>query len=155
MIEEHEQDQDRLTGTIKFYKENEGYGFIASDDQDYYFRITSVIGESVPHAGDRCEFFVVEDRKGKGKGKNKKAEQITITKKNQNSDKNDNKIVCPGCGRKIVPRMSFYRGAPDKSFCPFCGAQIKDFGGCAGVFLLGIVGSISFLMFIVYNLCGK
>ena len=42
-----------------------------------------------------------------------------------------------------------------RSFCPVCGAQIKDFGGCAGVFLLGMVGSMSFLMFLVYNLCGK
>ncbi|MDD2368630.1 MAG: hypothetical protein PHQ90_04950, partial [Sulfuricurvum sp.] len=37
------------------------------------------------------------------------------------------RINCPSCGKKIVPRMVTNQGQPDKTLCPYCGTVIKKF----------------------------
>lgn len=42
----------------------------------------------------------------------------------------DDRINCPECGKKIVPRMITYNGSPSKSVCPYCATTIKEFSKC-------------------------
>lgn len=32
----------------------------------------------------------------------------------------DDRIICPHCGRRITPRLSFQYGEPYRSYCPYC-----------------------------------
>jgi cold shock CspA family protein len=46
-----------MKGTVKFYKDDKGYGFIATDGLgDLFFHISDVIGAKPPARGDRVEF---------------------------------------------------------------------------------------------------
>ena len=50
--------------------------------------------------------------------------------KEENFAKNDDRVICPGCGKKIVPRLVVYQGSPQKSLCPYCACVIKSFTRC-------------------------
>lgn len=59
----------RLTGTVKWFHAEKGYGFIRRDDAelDVFVHITQVVGdgpERVLDEGQRVEFHVGEGRKG-------------------------------------------------------------------------------------------
>jgi cold shock CspA family protein len=53
-------------GTIKFYKHENGYGFIKTEDRtDYFFHISDLIDENYrPRPDDRVRFTVVTAKKG-------------------------------------------------------------------------------------------
>jgi len=59
-----------LTGTIKFFNAERGYGFIKPDDggRDVFVHITAVesAGLKVLNEGQRIIFEVEPDKKGKG-----------------------------------------------------------------------------------------
>ncbi len=52
------------TGTVKFFNESKGYGFIVEDDSntEYFVHVTGIIDEV--REGDAVEFELIEGRKG-------------------------------------------------------------------------------------------
>jgi len=62
--------QHPYEGTVKFYSQEKGFGFIGSKSLklsgDTWFHITAVIGENPPKVGEKVTFSVLEEmRKGK------------------------------------------------------------------------------------------
>jgi cold shock CspA family protein len=55
----------KLTGTVKFYKEDRGYGFISTTDRDIFFHISQWVHETEPCKGDRVEFIEDVGRDGR------------------------------------------------------------------------------------------
>ena len=53
-----------MTGTVKFFNESKGYGFITDSDsgQDYFVHISGLIDEV--RQGDSVEFELKEGKKG-------------------------------------------------------------------------------------------
>lgn len=39
----------------------------------------------------------------------------------------DDRVVCGGCFRSMVPRVLTYRGDIQRTVCPFCGVTYLDF----------------------------
>ena len=116
-----------MQGTVKWFSQEKGFGFITPESGgDHYFNVQSVNGASLPSNGDKVSF----DSKPGNKGP--RAFNITIISKavSSNSRPNDDRINCPNCDKKIVPRMITYRGEPEKSVCPYCAATVKKFGSC-------------------------
>ncbi len=54
-----------MTGTVKFFNESKGFGFITSDDtgNDIFVHVTAIEGESL-NEGDKVEYVEEEGRKG-------------------------------------------------------------------------------------------
>ena len=122
-----------MKGKIKFFKEQEGYGFILGENgNEYYFNVHDIKSfDTPPRMGDLAEFNVKEST---AKNKKDKAFDVEITKgestesiSRKENRHRDDRITCPHCGRKIVPRLVTYRGAPEKSLCPYCGTKIETF----------------------------
>jgi len=121
-----------MQGTVKWFSSEKGYGFITSDSgEDHYFNVQSINGASLPSNGDRVNF---ESKLG---NKGPRAFQVTITEKTsiQSNARIDERINCPSCNRKIVPRINFYQGKPEKSYCPFCAAEVQDFTSTSSCFI--------------------
>ncbi len=59
-------DENKLTGTVKFYKADSGYGFVkAEDGNEYFFHFSSLVDQSYqPSQDDAVQFELVEGRKG-------------------------------------------------------------------------------------------
>ena len=36
-------------------------------------------------------------------------------------------VVCPSCGKKMIPKLHLYMGKPSRSFCPHCGMKYQEF----------------------------
>ncbi len=53
------------TGTVKFYNETKGFGFIVDDDsnQEIFVHVTGLGGRKI-RENDRVEYEVVDGRKG-------------------------------------------------------------------------------------------
>ncbi|MGX1928283.1 MULTISPECIES: cold-shock protein [Flagellimonas] len=54
-----------MTGTVKFFNESKGYGFITNDDtgKDIFVHVTALNGVSL-NEGDKVEYQEEEGRKG-------------------------------------------------------------------------------------------
>ncbi len=54
-----------MEGTVKFFNESKGYGFITNDDtkRDIFVHVTGLNGETIQE-GDRVEYEETEGRKG-------------------------------------------------------------------------------------------
>ena len=54
-----------MTGTVKFFNESKGYGFITNDDtgKDIFVHVTALNGVELKE-GDKVEYQEVEGRKG-------------------------------------------------------------------------------------------
>lgn len=123
-----------MKGTVKFYNSEKGFGFIYTNESsnDIYFSINDWKNPSVPNGNDDVEFQTVNDKKGL------KAINISITRsaeakgeeKKKSYNSNDDRINCPNCNKKIVPRMITYKGEPEKSVCPYCATTIQKFSNC-------------------------
>ena len=114
----------KLKGTIIFYDRTKGFGFVnGSNGQRYHLGFNAITGEWIPVAGDRVEFIV-----SKRLNKQGQAQSIETIELLSHGDVQDNgKELCPHCGKRVNPRMTFYRGAPCASYCPLCGGKIKQF----------------------------
>ncbi len=124
-----------MKGLVKWFSNEKGYGFITSDSgKDHYFNVRSVVGAELPTNGDAVEF---ESKIG---NKGPIAVTVKITGKavnpNQFERPRDDRINCPGCDKKIVPRMITYRGEPDKSICPYCATTVQSFGSNLVVYIV-------------------
>lgn len=127
-------EKDFLTqkGFIQFYKPNEGYGFVVSESgETYYFSIHRFKDKDIPQTGRYVCFIPSKKPVARGKKPNIESLWYDIEKQGQTklpkSDKEDSRVRCPHCGKLVMPRMSFYQGAPDASYCPLCGGLIKEF----------------------------
>lgn len=115
-------------GQVKWFSAEKGYGFITdSSNTDFYFNVKSINGATLPETGDHVLF---EPRQGTKKGP--RAANVTISKKLAlpKPRKTDDRVICPGCSRRIVPRLIVYRGDPQRSVCPYCATTVRDFGWC-------------------------
>ncbi|MGY5850729.1 cold-shock protein [Salegentibacter sediminis] len=54
-----------MEGTVKFFNESKGYGFITNDEtgRDIFVHVTGLDGETL-NEGDKVEYVEVEGRKG-------------------------------------------------------------------------------------------
>jgi cold shock CspA family protein len=120
-----------MRGTVKFYSRDKGYGFIFTDqhDRDIYFKISEWKNPSAPNSNDIVEFETKPGRKGL-EAINIKCIRSDQQRKQAQREASDERVTCPSCGKKMVPRISFYHGKPQASFCPYCGTKIKDFPAC-------------------------
>ncbi len=118
-------------GTIKFYNSEKGYGFIFTNGhyEDVFFHINDWKNPSAPNTDDDVEFELFLD-KTKYKAINIVITKTSSQKKQEERNKNDDRIICPGCGKKIVPRLITYQGNAERSVCPYCATQIQKFSGC-------------------------
>lgn len=55
----------KMEGTVKFFNESKGYGFITNNDtgKDIFIHVTNLDGESL-NEGDKVEYVEEEGRKG-------------------------------------------------------------------------------------------
>lgn len=125
-------EKDFLTqkGFIQFYKPNEGYGFIVSESgETYYFSILRFKDKDIPQTGRYVCF--IPSKKPVARGKKPNIESVwydeTRTNETKATNANDSRVKCPHCGKLVMPRMTFYAGRPDASFCPLCGGLIRRF----------------------------
>lgn len=118
-----------MKGTIKFYNTEKGFGFIFCEEtnEDVYFHINDWKNGSVPNGNDNVEFELSTSKNGKSKAINVTLTKSANDKKQENYAKNDDRIICPGCGKRIVPRIIIYQGSPTKSVCPYCATTVKNF----------------------------
>lgn len=62
---------DKLSGTVKFFNPDKGFGFITRDDGqgDVFVHITDIKSSGIEDMGegDRVEFDLGDGKKGKGK----------------------------------------------------------------------------------------
>lgn len=147
-----------MQGTVKFYNKEKGYGFIYSDEteRDYFFGISDWKNSSEPKANDDIQFDIVDSKNSKKKAINIKVIKSSIIKKQEAYAKSDDRINCPSCNKRIVPRMITYRGSPEKSVCPYCSVLIKRFSypiidyllrRGLGIGIVLVVAGASFLKF--------
>mgnify|MGYP001377464751 CR=1 FL=1 len=117
-----------MQGTVKWFSQQKGYGFIATEEgKDYHFHVRGVNGSELPNAGDTVEFTPKQGKKGL------RAVNVEIIKRKQRNTRpknKDDRINCPHCNKKIVPRLVTYRGEPEKTLCPYCGGVVKSFSDC-------------------------
>ncbi len=136
-----------LTGKIKFYHKDKGYGFIYSkiSNQDYYFNIKDINNGDIPNENDVVTFDTMDNPKGIT------AIDITITyKTNTNKhSKDDSRVTCYNCKRKIVPRVVFQRGSAMYSVCPFCGRIYKRFINFYISLFIIFLGILLFFIFFI------
>ena len=113
-----------MKGKVKWFSREKGFGFITGEDGiDRFFNVQSIKGSELPNYGDIVEFEHQEGKKGT------RATNVVIIEKSKHSQRDD-RVICPYCGKKMVPRLITYRGSIQKSVCPFCGGTYKDFSRC-------------------------
>lgn len=131
-----------MEGKVKWFSKEKGFGFVVGDDGvERYFNVKDVIGAELPQTGDVVSFKHLDGKKGP------RATSITII--NNNKSNTDDRVVCPHCGKKIVPRIITYQGSLERSICPFCGGVYKDFMNHSWIVFL-IIFVIIFI-FIIFN----
>jgi len=61
----------------------------------------------------------------------------------------DDRVTCPSCQRRVVPRLTFENQEPRASWCPMCGKKVEDFfySGDAGLAVLILIGVFLFFMY--------
>jgi cold shock CspA family protein/DNA-directed RNA polymerase subunit RPC12/RpoP len=132
-----------VQGKVKWFSSEKGYGFITVDnDEDFYFHVSNICGSSLPNNGDLVSF---EPKTGK---KGLKAQNVVIKPQNYHKERQgvDERVDCPGCSKKIVPRLVFQGGEPVKSVCPYCAATVKRFEKDKTLF---VVVAIIIVIFII------
>ena len=117
-----------MKGTIKFYNSEKGFGFIFTTQhyEDVFFHINDWKNSMAPNLNDDVE-FEMKLEKAKYKAIDIFVTKTSTQKKQEEKDKNDDRLICSGCNKRIVPRLITYKGSPDRSVCPYCAATVKNF----------------------------
>lgn len=111
-----------MKGKVKWFSSDKGFGFIVSESgDDHYFNVKGVKGAELPSNGDEVEFSSKLGNKGP------RAFDVVITNKAKKAITTDDRINCPSCNKKIVPRMITYAGKAERSICPYCAAEVRNF----------------------------
>jgi CspA family cold shock protein len=141
-------------GTIKWFSQEKGYGFIdGNDGVRRFFHVADTMGDFSPKTGNFILFEPREDRKGpRAVGIHLNPDSLVEVGRTRL----DGRISCPHCSRLIVPRMTFWYGRPNRSFCPYCAGEVRNFlrEGPAGIFLEMIVRVVFFFAYVMSFLTG-
>ena len=142
-------------GTIKWFSPEKGYGFIDGDDGvRRFFHVADIVGDFSPKTGNFILFESREDRKGpRAVGVRLNPDSLVEVSRTRS----DGRISCPHCSRLIVPRMTFWYGRPNRSFCPYCAGEVRNFfrEGPAGIFLEMIIQVTLFSAYVVTFVIGS
>lgn len=136
-------DKPEFKGFIISYNSENGYGFVRGEDgEDYYFKIHAFKENSLPQVS-RQVIFTLGNTPAK-KGQNPPISWLkydsTATSEKHPVNKDDSRIQCPHCGKKIIPRMVIINGTPYSSHCPICGGKVRQFqSGCLTIFVVMVV----------------
>ncbi|WP_418356979.1 cold-shock protein [Shewanella basaltis] len=133
-------------GKVKWFSQEKGYGFITSNSGvDHYFNVQAINGANLPSNGDNVSFESISGNKG-AKAANVSIERRVIRPKPRQVD---DRVNCPSCNKKIVPRMITYQGNPQKSICPYCAALVKNFQPDSNNWGCFIAIAVVFLLFLI------
>lgn len=135
-------------GFIISYNSEKGYGFVRSEDgEDYYFKIRAFKENTVPQVSRQVIFALGNTYK---KGQNPPISWLKYdpiaTNEKHSINKDDSRIQCSHCGKKIIPRMVIMNGAPYSSHCPICGGKIKQFQ------TVNVIIAFAITIFIVFSI---
>ena len=126
-----------MNGTVKWFSEQKGHGYlIGEDEQEYHIPIKAVKGVVLPSNGDKVTFEPSRNDRGLTVknlvivAKSTAAPANNPISNNNQNRNNDERVVCTGCNKKMIPRLVFNRGIVSKSVCPYCATTYKDFGYC-------------------------
>jgi CspA family cold shock protein len=141
-------------GTIKWFSQEKGYGFIdGNDGVRRFFHVADTVGDFSPKTGIFILFEPRQDRKGpRAVGVRLNPDSLMEV----GPTHPDGRVSCPHCSRLIVPRMTFWYGRPNRSFCPYCAGEVRNFfsEGPAGVFLRMIIQLVFFSAYVVTFVIG-
>lgn len=133
---------EQQQGTVKWFNNKDGYGFITDENNvDHYFNVKNIIGADLPQNGHKVEFVAKQGKKGPAAVDVK----LGSAPEKARSKRQDDRISCPGCDKKIVPRIVFDHGRATHSVCPFCATTVKQF---SSDFVIWIVIGILMLAFL-------
>lgn len=122
-------------GKVKWFSREKGFGYIVGNDGiEHSFNIRDIQGAELPHNGDLVHYKSRQGKKGMIA-----SSIVTINRSQPTNASNrtstysrgrDERATCGKCGSKSRPSISYRNGVPSKSFCPYCGALVQDFGSC-------------------------
>ena len=109
-----------MNGTVKWFSQEKGFGFLVDEEGiERYFHVRSIVGVALPNPGATVRFTAQVADKG--------PRAINVQIVQQAVNQVDDRIACPHCGKRIVPRIIVDRGSLSHSVCPFCGGTVKNF----------------------------
>lgn len=111
-----------MRGKVKWFSIEKGYGFITDEQaRDHYYSVQDVRGAELPASGDQVQFQSKDAIRGL------RASAIELVARSEEGRRNDDRVKCGYCGRKMVPRIISYQGQVERSVCPFCAETYCDF----------------------------
>jgi cold shock protein len=114
-----------MRGRVKWFSTERGYGFI-TDVQNRAHRSTvrDVIGGALPTGCETTEFDPVSGDRGASARRVRVIASAPVGWRAARSQ--DDRVICRHCGRPMVPRVITYRGAVERTVCPFCANTHQD-----------------------------
>lgn len=114
-----------MRGRVKWFSSERGYGFITDvQNRDHRFTVHDVIGGALPTGGETTEFDPGSGDRGAFARRVRIVASAPVGWGTARS--HDDRVVCRHCGRRMVPRVITYRGAVERTLCPFCANTCQD-----------------------------